>query len=65
MGVRSTLLALEDLKKNYNFSEAEAGINYLKAKIREKLNWRGQIIADESLSKNTNTVFFIIKGKDS
>ena len=65
MGVRSTLLALEDLKECYNFSEAEAGINYLKAKIREKLNGRGQIIADEPLSKNTNTVFFIIKGKDS
>ena len=65
MGVTSTLLALEDLKEGYNFAEAEAGINYLKGKIREKLGTFGEIIADNSHYKNTNTVFFTIRGKDS
>ncbi len=64
-GITSTLLALNDLKESYCYLEADAAINYLKGKIREKLRGVGEIVADGALSKNTNTIFFIINGKDS
>mgnify|MGYP001223329270 CR=1 FL=1 len=65
MGIRSTLLALGDLKERYDYSEAKAGINFLRERIREKLEGCGQIIADNSRYKNTNTIFFTVEGKDS
>ena len=65
MGITSTLLALEDLKKSYDYYEAKGGIDYLKERIREKLEGKGQIIADSAHHQNTNTIFFTVKGKDS
>jgi len=65
MGISSTVLALEDLEKEYNFLEAEAGINYLREKVSNKLKGRGKVVALDSMEKNTNTIFFTVEGKDS
>ena len=65
MGVSSTVLALEDVKKNYNYLEAFEGIKFLREEIKKKLKDKGKVIAFDSKNKNTNTIFFTVNGKDS
>jgi cysteine desulfurase len=65
MGIISTKLALDDLKKNYKSQESFDSINFLRTKLRSLLGNKGRIIAYDAPYKNSNTIFFIIEGKDS
>lgn len=65
MGIISTKLALQDLKKNYKFQESFDAIDFLRTQLRRLLGNKGRIIADNASHKNSNTMFFIIEGKDS
>ena len=65
MGIISTKLALQDLKKNYKAQESFDSIDFLRTKLRHLLGHEGRIIVCDAPCKNSNTIFFIIDGKDS
>ncbi|MEE2742691.1 MAG: aminotransferase class V-fold PLP-dependent enzyme [Bdellovibrionota bacterium] len=65
MGIISTKLALDDLKKTYKPNECYQGIEFLRKELKSFLGVKGKIIGENSPQLNSNTLFFTVKGRDS
>jgi cysteine desulfurase len=65
LGIYSMKLALEELIHEFDAKNLKIAKLYIEKNLREKIEGKGEIIADHSSQRNLNTIFFLIKNMNA
>lgn len=63
LGIYSIKLALEDIKENFNSDELSAGKNLIESGLIKLIEDKGEVVALNSIHRNLNTIFLVIRGQ--